>query len=89
MNFIGFTLITLITFIIMTFSFSQIIGILVIKLPQKQYNCIVGLIMWVIITIIYYYVIYNYFKVYLTLCIIVSILALITVFSNMKNMKNE
>lgn len=89
MNFIGFTLLTLITFIIMIFSFSQIIGILMIKLPQKQYNCIAGLIVWVIINFIYYYIIYNYFKSYLTLCIIITILAIITVFFNIKNMKNE
>lgn len=89
MNFIGFSLIVLTTFMISQFAMTQIIGILFIKLPQKNYSTIFGLIIWSIILYCYYLAItkwfYDYFNVYLWVSIISAIICIL----NLKNLKDE
>ena len=43
MSFIIIFIIIFLTFLISTFALLQIIGILLFKLPKKEFNCIVGL----------------------------------------------
>lgn len=89
MNFIGFCLVSLITFIVTQFAVSQIIGILFYMLPQRKYNTIIGLIIWTVLLIALYYEITtwfnNYFNVYLWTSIIASVISLF----NIGNLKNE
>lgn len=89
MNFIGFCLVSLITFIVTQFAVSQIIGILFYMLPQRKYNTIIGLIIWTVLLIALYYGMTtwfnNYFNVYLWTSIIASVMSLF----NIGNLKNE
>ena len=89
MNFIGFCLVSLITFIVTQFAVSQIIGILFYMLSQRKYNTIIGLIIWTVLLIALYYGITtwfnNYFNVYLWTSIIASVMSLF----NIGNLKNE
>lgn len=89
MNFIGFVLIAIITFIITTFALTQIIGIILFKLSKKEFNNLVGLLIWIGILIGLFLIINNWFNSYLNVYIVVSIISFIVCLLNIKNLKNE
>ena len=87
MNALLFCIIVLITFTVTQFAGTQIIGILFIKLPNKEYANIIGLILWTAILYLYYLAITcwfsNYFQVY-QWCTIISLIICILNFRNLK-----
>lgn len=89
MNFIVFSLIVLITFVLTTTGATQIIGIILYLLPRKQYNTIFGLILWILILCGLYFAISNWFSEYFTTYIVVSIISIIVSIFNTKNLKSE
>ena len=80
MNVLLFCIVVIATFIITQFAGSQIIGIIFIKLPQKDYKFVIGLLFWVGILYLYYLAITSwfdkYFQVYLWCSIISAIICL-------------
>lgn len=89
MNFIGFTFVTLITFFITEFALSQILGIILFLLPNKQYITILGLLIWCVVLIAWFLVIINFLSKYITLYIVISIISAIISIFNLGNLKNE
>lgn len=89
MNFIVFSLIVLITFVLTTTGATQIIGIILYLLPRKQYNTILGLILWLFILCSLYFAIFNWFREYFATYIVVSIISIIISIFNAKNLKSE
>lgn len=89
MNFIIFTFVVLLTFIISQFSMAQIVGIILFKLPKKEFNCIIGLILWMLVLIGIYFAITTWFNIYFNVYLVVSIISFILVLINIKNLKNE
>lgn len=89
MNFIVFSLIILITFILTTTGFTQIIGIVFYLIPRKQYNMIFGLVLWILILSGLYFAIFNWFNEYFNTYIVVSIISIIISILNAKKLKNE
>jgi len=89
MNFIEFSLIAVITFIITQFGGTQIIGVLLFKLPKKEYNTLIALIFWCVILVGYYFVINTWFNDYFNVYLWTTIISLIFVILNIKNLKNE
>ena len=77
------------TFLISTFALLQIIGILLFKLPKKEFNCIVGLILWSGILVGYYLIINKWFADYFYVYLVVSIVSFVISLSNINNLKAE
>lgn len=89
MNFILFTIVALVTLILTLYGASQIIGIIFIKLPKKDFKTIIGLIFWSIVMFLYYLVITNWFDAYYNVYIWCSIIAIIIVIFNFDKLKKE
>lgn len=89
MNFIGFCLVSLITFIVTQFAVSQIVGILFYMLPQRKYNTVIGLIIWTVLLIALYYVITTWFNKYFNVYLWTSIIASVISLFNIGNLENE
>ena len=89
MNFILFIIISLITFILTQFAGTQIIGIIFIKIPKKDYKTIIGLLLWSGILYLYYLAITTWFNAYFQVYLWCSIIALVISLLNLKNLKNE
>lgn len=89
MSFIIIFIIMFLTFLISTFALLQIIGILLFKLPKKEFNCIVGLILWSGILVGYYLIINKWFADYFYVYLIVSIISFVISLSNINNLKAE
>ena len=87
MNFVFFTLIAIITFILTTTGAMQIVGILLYLIPRKQYNALFGLILWVLILIGLYFAISKWFIEYFNVYLIASIISVIIALLNVKNFK--
>lgn len=82
-------IIMFLTFLISTFALLQIIGILLFKLPKKEFNCIVGLILWSGILVGYYLIINKWFADYFYVYLVVSIISFVISLSNINNLKAE
>ena len=89
MNFILFIIISLITFILTQFAGTQIIGIIFIKIPEKDYKTIIGLLLWSGILYLYYLAITTWFNAYFQVYLWCSIIALVISLLNLKNLKSE
>lgn len=89
MNFLLFSIVAIVTFVITQFAGTQIIGIIFIKLPQKDYKTIVGLVLWVGILYLYYLAITNWFDKYFQVYLWCTIISLIICLVNLKKLKNE
>lgn len=89
MSFIIIFIIMFLTFLISTFALLQIIGILLFKLPKKEFNCIVGLILWSGILVGYYLIINKWFADYFYVYLVVSIISFVISLSNINNLKAE
>ncbi len=89
MSFIIIFIIIFLTFLISTFALLQIIGILLFKLPKKEFNCIVGLILWSGILVGYYLIINKWFADYFYVYLVVSIISFVISLSNINNLKAE
>lgn len=89
MSFIIIFIIMFLTFLISTFALLQIIGILLFKLPKKEFNCIVGLILWSSILVGYYLIINKWFTDYFYVYLVVSIISFVISLSNINNLKAE
>lgn len=89
MSFIIIFIIMFLTFLISTFALLQIIGILLFKLPKKEFNCIVGLILWSGILVGYYLIINKWFADYFYVYLVVSIVSFVISLSNINNLKAE
>ena len=89
MSFIIIFIIMFLTFLISTFALLQIIGILLFKLPKKEFNCIVGLILWFGILVGYYLIINKWFADYFYVYLVVSIISFVISLSNINNLKAE
>lgn len=89
MNFFGFTLVTMVTFFISQFAMSQVIGIILFKLPKKEFECLIGLFIWMAVLIGLYFAITKWFNIYFNVYLVVSILSFIIVLFNIKNLKSE
>ena len=89
MNFLLFSVVAIVTFVITQFAGTQIIGIIFIKLPQKDYKTIVGLVLWVGILYLYYLAITNWFDKYFQVYLWCTIISLIICLVNLKKLKNE
>lgn len=89
MNFILFIIIALITFVLTQFAGTQIIGIIFIKIPEKDYKTIIGLLLWCCILYLYYLAITTWFNTYFQVYLWCSIIALVISLLNFKNLKNE
>lgn len=89
MYFIGFTLVVLSTFIITTFASMQIIGIILFKLPKKEFIFLIGALFWgiilILLNLLYTYVFKSYFDVYFWCSIIALVISLL----NIGNLKRE
>lgn len=89
MNVLLFCIIALITLIVTQFAGTQIIGILFIKIPKKEYKNIIGLILWSAILYLYYLAITNWFNNYFQVYLWCSIISLIICILNFRKMKIE
>ena len=89
MNFLLFSVVAIVTFVITQFAGTQIIGIIFIKLPQKDYKTIVGLVLWIGILYLYYLAITNWFDKYFQAYLWCAIISLIICLVNLKKLKNE
>lgn len=89
MNFLSFTIVAIITLIITQFAGAQIIGIICIKIPQRNYYTIIGLVFWVGILYLYYLAIINWFSEFFQVYLWCTVIALIICLLNLKNFKNE
>ena len=89
MNFLLFSVVAIVTFVIAQFAGTQIIGIIFIKLPQKDYKTIVGLVLWIGILYLYYLAITNWFDKYFQVYLWCTIISLIICLVNLKKLKNE
>ena len=89
MNFLLFSVVAIVTFVITQFAGTQIIGIIFIKLPQKDYKRIVGLVLWIGILYLYYLAITNWFDKYFQVYLWCTIISLIICLVNLKKLKNE
>lgn len=89
MKFLLFSIVAIVTFVITQFAGTQIIGIIFIKLPQKDYKTIVGLVLWVGILYLYYLAITNWFDKYFQVYLWCTIISLIICLVNLKKLKNE
>lgn len=89
MNFLLFSVVAIVTFVITQFAGTQIIGIIFIKLPQKDYKTIVGLVLWIGILYLYYLAITNWFDKYFQVYLWCTIISLIICLVNLKKLKNE
>lgn len=89
MNFIIFSIIVLITLIISIFAFTQIIGIILFKLPKGKTMYLFGLLVWAIILIIYYLCIKQWFDNYFDVYFIASIIGLIICIFRIKDLEVE
>lgn len=89
MNFLLFSIVAIVTFVITQFAGTQIIGIIFIKLPQKDYKTIVGLVLWIGILYLYYLAITNWFDKYFQVYLWCTIISLIICLVNLKKLKNE
>ena len=89
MNFLLFSIVAIVTFVITQFAGTQIIGIIFIKLPQKDYKTIVGLVLWVGILYLYYLAITNWFDKYFQVYLWCTIISLVICLVNLKKLKNE
>lgn len=89
MSFIIIFIIMFLTFLISTFALLQIIGILLFKLPKKEFNCIVGSILWSGILVGYYLIINKWFADYFYVYLVVSIISFVISLSNINNLKAE
>ena len=89
MSFIIIFIIMFLTLLISTFALLQIIGILLFKLPKKEFNCIVGLILWSGILVGYYLIINKWFADYFYVYLVVSTISFVISLSNINNLKVE
>ena len=89
MNFLLFSVVAIVTFVITQFAGTQIIGIIFIKLPQKDYKTIVGLVLWIGILYLYYLAITDWFDKYVQVYLWCTIKSLIICLVNKKKKKNE
>lgn len=89
MNFLLFIIIAIATLVITQFAGTQIIGIIFIKIPQKDYKTIIGLILWIGILYLYYLAITNWFDKYFQVYLWCTVISLIICLFNLKNLKNE
>lgn len=89
MSFLFICIIALVTFIVTQFAGTQIIGILFIKLPKKEYKNIIGLILWSTILYLYYLAITNWFNNYFQVYLWCSIISLFICIFNFKSLEVE
>lgn len=89
MNILLFCIVTIITLIITQFAGTQIVGIVFIKLPQKDYKHIIGLLFWIGMLYLYYLAIVNWFDKYFQVYLWCSIISAIICLANLNNLKNE
>lgn len=89
MNALLFCIIALITLIVTQFAGTQIIGIIFIKIPQKDYKTIIGLVLWLGILYLYYLAITNWFDKYFQVYLWCTVISLIICLFNLKKLKNE
>lgn len=89
MNFIGFTIVVFVTFILTQFAGTQIVGILFIKIPEKDYKTVIGLLLWSGILYLYYLAIVNWFNTYFNVYLWATIISAIICLLNLKNLRNE
>ena len=85
----GYVIVAIISYLLGTFAFSNIIGILLFKLPKKEYITLIGLALWIGISIGYWLLIYNKFNNYFITSLIFGGIGLIMVLGNIKNLKEE
>ena len=85
----GYVIVAIISFLLGTFAFSNIIGVLFFKLPKKEYITLIGLLLWSGISVGYYLLIYNKFNDYFITSLIFGGISLIMVLANIKNLKQE
>ena len=85
----GFIIVAVLSYLIGTFAFSNIIGILFFKLPKKEYITLIGLVLWSGIAFGFYYLIYSKFNDYFVTSLIFGGISLVMVLANIKNLKNE
>ena len=89
MNFLLFSVIAIVTLIITQFAGTQIVGIIFIKIPQKDYKTIIGLVLWLGILYLYYLAITNWFDKYFQVYLWCTVISLIICLFNLKKLKNE
>lgn len=89
MNFLLFSIIAIVTLIITQFAGTQIVGIIFIKIPQKDYKTIIGLVLWLGILYLYYLAITNWFDKYFQVYLWCTVISLIICLFNLKKFKNE
>lgn len=89
MYFIGFMLIAFLTLIITAFAGAQIVGILFIKIPKKEYKTIIGLIFWAGILYLYYLAITSWFNEYFQVYFWCTIIGFIICLLNLGSLRNE
>lgn len=89
MNFLLFSIIAIVTLIITQFAGTQIVGIIFIKIPQKEYKTIIGLVLWLGILYLYYLAITNWFDKYFQVYLWCTVISLIICLFNLKKLKNE
>ena len=89
MNFFGFVIVVLITFVITQLAATQIIGVILFKLPKKEFRFLIGLFVWLFVLIGLYFGIKTFFENYFNVYIWISIIALIVSLLNIKNLKQE
>lgn len=89
MNFLLFSIIAIVTLIITQFAGTQIVGIIFIKIPQKDYKTIIGLVLWLGILYLYYLAITNWFDKYFQVYLWCTVISLIICLFNLKKLKNE
>ena len=89
MNFIGFIVVGIITWCFCAFAFSQIIGSLFILIPNKEKIGTFTLIIWSLLTILFYYLMFKFALEYKPVIIVISCINAISIFSNIKKFKIE
>lgn len=89
MNFLLFSIIAIVTLIITQFAGTQIVGIIFIKIPRKDYKTIIGLVLWLGILYLYYLAITNWFDKYFQVYLWCTVISLIICLFNLKKLKNE
>lgn len=81
--------VALFTLIITIIAGIQILGILFIKIPKKDYTNIIGIAFWGGLLYLYYLAITNWLLDYYSIYLWTSIIASIIAFLNINSLKNE
>lgn len=89
MNILLCIFVALFTLIITIIAGIQILGILFIKIPKKDYINIIGIAFWSGLLYLYYLAITNWLLDYYSIYLWTSIIASIIAFLNINSLKNE